>query len=76
VARLIEAAPYFQTSEDEARKIAIGMANAISAEWRQIGTRLGMTGQDMRAIAPAMENRQIEEALALGRTTAPGATIP
>ena len=75
VARLIDAAPYFETSEDEARKLAVGMADVISAEWRQIGTRLGMTAQDMRAIAPAMENRQIEEAVALGRTTAPGVTI-
>lgn len=67
VARLIEVAPYFETREEEARQIALGMARTISAEWRQIGTQLGMTRQDMRAIAPAMENGRTGEALAFGR---------
>jgi serine/threonine-protein kinase HipA len=72
VASLIDAAPYFATSEDEARQTATAMAKQISQEWRQIATRLGMSSRDMQVIAPAMENRQIDEALALGQPVTPG----
>jgi len=72
VASLIDAAPYFATSEDEARQTATAMAKQISEEWRQIATRLGMSSRDMQVIAPAMENRQIDEALALGQPVIPG----
>ncbi len=72
IANLIDAAPYFGTSEDEARRIAAAMAKQISEEWRQIAVRLGMSSRDMQVIAPAMENRQIDEALALGQPAVPG----
>lgn len=66
VTRLIEAAPYFETTEQEARDIATSMARIISEEWRRMGLKLGMTGRDIQAIAPAMESCQIKEAFALG----------
>lgn len=72
IANLIDAAPYFETSEDEARGIATAMANQIREEWRQIGMRLGMSSRDIQMIGPAMENRQIDEALALGQPAVPG----
>ena len=71
---VIEAAPYFDVDIDEATSVASDMAATISDEWRAIGTQVAMTSADFRAIAPAMENEQIERALALRRHAVPGGT--
>ncbi len=63
---VIEAAPFFEISEDHAARTARAMAETIQDEWRRIGASLGMTSSDYRAIAPAMENPQIDAALRLG----------
>lgn len=68
IAALVDAAPYFGTAEDEACRILVGMSGLVAARWRSMATELGMTPQDLRAIAPAFQNGQIEEALALDRT--------
>lgn len=74
VEAVIEAAPFFEVSEDEAARTARDMAVSISGSWRQIGASLGMTSSDFRAVAPALESRQIEVAKRLGqpRPPAPG----
>jgi serine/threonine-protein kinase HipA len=71
---VIEAAPYFDVEVDEAASIASAMATSIKDEWRAIGSQFAMTSADFRAIAPAMDNAQVERALALGRSVVPGGT--
>jgi serine/threonine-protein kinase HipA len=67
IEKVIEAAPYFEIKVDDATMMASKMATIIKAEWRDIGGKLGMTASDFKAIAPAMENDQIEAAIALGQ---------
>lgn len=64
---VIEVAPYFEITEDDASRTAREMAETIQSEWRGIGTKLGMSGSDFRAISPAMENPQIKAALSMGK---------
>jgi serine/threonine-protein kinase HipA len=71
---VIDAAPFFDVEADEAASIASAMATSIRDEWRAIGKKAAMTPADFRAIAPAMDNAQIERALALGRPVVPGGT--
>jgi serine/threonine-protein kinase HipA len=71
---VIEAAPYFDVEVDEAASIASAMPTSITDEWRAIGSQFAMTAADFRAIAPAMDNAQVERALALGRSVVPGGT--
>ena len=71
---VIEAAPYFDVEVDEAASIASAAATSIKDEWRAIGSQFAMTSADFRAIAPAMDNAQVERALALGRSVVPGGT--
>jgi hypothetical protein len=63
---VINAAPYFDVSEDEAAIIASNMATIIKDEWRALGDQVAMTPPDFKAIAPAMENAQIDKAIAPG----------
>jgi serine/threonine-protein kinase HipA len=71
---VIEAAPYFDVEVDEAASIASAAATSIKDEWRAIGSQFAMTSADFRAIPPAMDNAQVERALALGRSVVPGGT--
>jgi hypothetical protein len=48
------------------------MATSIKDEWRAVGSQFAMTAADFRAIAPAMDNAQVERALTLGRAVVPG----
>lgn len=68
IENLIEAAPFFDVSEDNASKDMLRMAETIRDEWRGVGATLGMTSSDYRAIAPAMQSQQILQALKLGQT--------
>jgi serine/threonine-protein kinase HipA len=70
---VIEAAPYFDIEVDEATSIASAMATTIKDEWRAISSQVAMTSADFRAIAPAMDNAQVERALALGQPVVSGA---
>lgn len=63
---VIEAAPFFDVSEDEAAQSARSMAAIIHDEWRGIGKSVGMSSSDFRAVTPALDNPQIEKALRLG----------
>lgn len=73
VEAVIEAAPYFDIEVDEATSIASAMATTVKDEWRAIGSQVAMTSADFRAIAPAMDNAQVERALALGQPVVPSA---
>lgn len=66
IERVIEVAPYFGIDVDKATAMASKMAVTIKNEWREIGAEVGMTSADFKAIAPAMENNQIDRAVALG----------
>lgn len=57
---VIEVAPYFDLTEDEAVDQAKTMAETISETWRQEGKSLGMTSNDFKMIAPAFETEQME----------------
>lgn len=72
VEAVIEAAPFFEVSEDEATRTARAMAETIRDEWRGIGASLGMSSSDYHAVAPAMESPQIEAALRLGQSRGHG----
>ena len=61
----IEAAPFFDVSEDNARARAVAMAEQITGEWRSQCKRVGMTSADIRNYAPAFENEEMK--LALGK---------
>lgn len=65
VDQLIDAAPYFGISEDDAAKMLRDMAQTVSDGWRNLAAKLQMPGKDVRFIAPAFENPQIEQALKL-----------
>jgi serine/threonine-protein kinase HipA len=68
--QLIDAAPYFGIDPDGAARIVSDMASTIKSGWRQIAGRLQMSGKDVRFVAPAFENRQIDQALNLQPRTA------
>ncbi len=61
----IEAAPFFDIQEDDARARAVAMAELISNEWQSHAAGAGITGADIRSYAPAFENEEMR--LALGR---------
>ncbi|WP_341539848.1 HipA domain-containing protein [Primorskyibacter sedentarius] len=55
----LDAAPYFELSESEAREMVGAMARIIAAEWRPIGRELGMMPSDFSALATVMENEDL-----------------
>ncbi|AXQ96123.1 type II toxin-antitoxin system HipA family toxin (plasmid) [Cereibacter azotoformans] len=61
----IEAAPFFDLDETEARQRARDMAVALAAGWRDALRREGITGPALAACAPAFEHDRLEAALAL-----------
>ncbi|MCS4088544.1 type II toxin-antitoxin system HipA family toxin [Rhizobium sp. BK176] len=63
--QLIDAAPYFGIVKDEAMGVISEMAATIKDSWRQIAGRLQMPGKDIRFVAPAFENPQMDRAIAL-----------
>ena len=62
---ILDVSEYFEVDIDDARTMVAAMATTIRDEWRGIGARLGMTASDIKAIQPAMENKQIDQALSL-----------
>ena len=72
---VVEAGPYFEVKADEAAAMAADMGATIRDGWRAIAQKVGMAGSDLRAVAPALENEQVERAIALGEPTAPGTRL-
>ncbi|MGE7155960.1 type II toxin-antitoxin system HipA family toxin [Methylorubrum rhodesianum] len=69
---VVEVAPYFDLDLDEATKVVSTMAETIRNDWRQIGVRAGMTASDLAAIDTAMDNSQVETAVAMAAPKVPG----
>jgi serine/threonine-protein kinase HipA len=63
--QLVDAAPYFGISKDVAVDVISDMAAIIKDSWRAVAGRLQMPGKDIRFVAPAFENPQIDRALVL-----------
>lgn len=62
VGQLIDAAPLFGLQKDEAMGVLGAMAVTVRDGWRDVANRLQMAGKDIRHVAPAFENGQIEAA--------------
>lgn len=63
IASALDAAPYFDLSVSDARRMIRETAKIISSRWRDIGTSLQMTSQDLNAMKAVLENEDIEIAL-------------
>ena len=54
----IEAAPFFEVEEDDARADALNMANRIAGRWRPLCREMGMSVSECDLYAPAFELRE------------------
>ena len=61
----IEAAPFFNISEDDARNRVVDMAGQITDEWQGHCRNAGISDEDIRRYRPAFENEEMK--LALGK---------
>lgn len=67
---LIEHAPFFDITEDEAMMTMIDMAETISENWEPMAERLGMERHDINVYRNAFEHEEIYKALNLGKPVA------
>ena len=65
----VEAAPFFEQTEDDARRQAASMAEAISARWRGCLLATGVTEDQCKEYAPAFEHEESRAALRMGSTS-------
>ena len=63
----VEAAPFFEVSEDTAREAAGAMAGRIAARWRELLLANGVTETQCSEYAQAFEHERMEAALRMGR---------
>ena len=61
-----EAAPFFERTEDGARRQAAGMAEAVSSRWRNTLLANGLTEDQCDEYAPAFEHEETRVALRMG----------
>lgn len=61
----LEAAQFFDLSDDDARSLACEMAEIISAHWRQVLSDEGTAAKDIKEFAAAFEHEEMERALGL-----------
>ena len=66
----VEAAPFFEVSEDVACRQATAMAEAVSSRWRGALLANGVTADQCDEYAPAFEHAQVDAALAMSPPTA------
>ena len=62
----VEAAPFFERTEDEARRLAADMAQAVSSRWRRSLLANGLTEDQCNEYAPAFEHEEARVALRMG----------
>lgn len=62
----VEAAPFFERTEDGARREAASMAETISARWRHSLLANGVTEDQCDEYAPAFEHEETRVALRMG----------
>lgn len=60
-----EAAPFFEIPEKDAGDIIRGVANVLSAQWRDALRRVGLTGGQARDYEAAFEHAELEIALGI-----------
>ncbi|WP_298362623.1 type II toxin-antitoxin system HipA family toxin [uncultured Litoreibacter sp.] len=65
VEAVIDAAPFFDIAEPDARDMAKNMANTIATIWTETLRQHGITGAALKRCAPAFEHERMETALAL-----------
>lgn len=75
IAALVEVAPYFDIDVDDAPQILSAMATTIREEWRPIGAQVGMTASDFKTVASAIDNGQMNNAVALTEPRIVGARL-
>ena len=63
----IEAAPFFDLDEDEAREMVFRTASTISNHWKRIGQTNGLSENQCRSYAPAFEHEEMNYAIDLGK---------
>ena len=63
IAAAVEAAPFFELSEDEARNEALRLATIIQARWKDHCIDVGMSESDCRYYEGAFNHEQMEIAL-------------
>lgn len=63
---LVEHAPFFDLSKDQAAQSVCAMATTISERWETLAVRLGMDRNDIRTYRPAFEHTDMKNARALG----------
>ena len=62
----VEAAPFFERTEDEARRQAAAMAEAVSSLWRDSLLANGLTEDQCNEYAPAFGHEETRVALGMG----------
>ena len=62
----IEAAPFFERTEDHARRQAAAMAEAVSSRWRDALLANGLTEDQCNEYVPAFEHEETRVALRMG----------
>ena len=62
----VEAAPFFEVSEDEARKTAATMGTRIAGRWRSLFLNNGVTENQCSEYAAAFEHERMDVALNMG----------
>ena len=67
----VEAAPFFEVSEDAARHQAAAMAAAITSRWRSALLANGATEDQCDEYAPAFEHAEADAALRMGSSSVP-----
>jgi serine/threonine-protein kinase HipA len=65
IAAAVEAAAFFDVSEQEAGILARDMAQNIRTRWRDELRRQGLDGADLNACGPAFEHERMDAALRL-----------
>ncbi len=65
VEAVIDAAPFFDISNADAKDMARNIANTIATIWTETLRQHGITGAALRRCAPAFEHERMETALAL-----------
>lgn len=69
----VEAAPFFEVSEDTARETGVAMAAGIKGRWRKLLLENGVTEAQCSEYSPAFEHKRMDAALGMARPGRAGA---
>lgn len=68
---LVESAPFFDISEDEASTLAIKMATTIRERWREMCQSVGMSTANIDRYVPAFDHGEMRSALNMAKARVP-----